>query len=438
MRRKFLVVVFWLCVWQLLAMAVDNPILLATPAKTFAELWNLSRQASFWRVVFMSLGRIGLGFVSGFAAAVLLAVGARCCSPVEELLRVPMNLIKSVPVASFAVILLIWRGPSFLSVAICFLVVLPNLYISTLEGLRNTDGKLLEAATVFRMPFVTRLFYLYLPSLRPFLLSSLKISLGMCWKSGVAAEVIGTPDYSIGERLYLSKIYLDTAGVFAWTAVVIVLSILFEKMVLLAVDRFFLLQPRGRAPKGSRGVRTQESRGGFRLNGVCKSYGETQVIRNLSVTYAPGESVFLTGPSGSGKTTLLRLLSGLERADGGSIEGCVRVSLLFQEDRLFEQCSAAKNVELVTGNAQTARKALEQVLPADALDRPMRELSGGMKRRVALVRAMEADSEAVLLDEPFAGLDEETITRVSTYIRKRQAGRTLLIATHIQPKQKRE
>ena len=98
-------------------------------------------------------------------------------------------------------------------------------------------------ATVFRLPMATRFFYIYRPQLKPFVNSSLKLTLGMCWKSGVAAEVIGTPDYSIGERLYLSKVYLDTAELFGWTAVIIVLCALFEKLVLWLIGKFFAWEP---------------------------------------------------------------------------------------------------------------------------------------------------------------------------------------------------
>ena len=105
-------------------------------------------------------------------------------------------------------------------------------------------------------------------------------------------------------------------------------------------------------------------------------------------------------------------------------------SMVFQEDRLCEDYSAVKNVELVTGDREKAREALEKLLEKEALDRPCRQLSGGMRRRVALVRAMEAQSAYVLLDEPFAGMDPETRKRAKRYIREKQAGRTVIIADH--------
>lgn len=427
--RRTAIILFWLGIWTVLALSVNNKILMVTPPETAKELLRLLRNGDFYVSVGRSLLRIGTGFIAGFAAAVLLAAGSRHFPFLEELLSPVIKLLKAIPVASFVVILLIWWGSSFLAVAVCFLVVFPNLYINTLEGLKNVDKKLLETARVFRMPFRNRFFYIYRSALKPFLYSGMKISLGMCWKSGVAAEVIGTPDFSIGEQLYLSKIYLNTAGVFAWTAVIILLSVLFEKLVLKGMELFFLWQPSCRRPE------PEEKRHGkcesIVLTNVDKSFGEQKVLNEVSATYEQGQTYYLRQPSGSGKTTLLRILAGLERPDDGNVIVPGAVSMMFQEDRLCEEYSAIKNVELVCGDAGRAREALAGLLEKDTLEKPCETLSGGMKRRVALVRAMEAESALVLLDEPFTGMDAQTRARAESYIRARQNNRTLIIATHI-------
>lgn len=419
------IILFWLAVWFLLALAVNNKILMVTPLQTLRELLTLLTDGRFYRVVAGSLLRIAAGFVTGFAAAVLLAALSKRFRIVEELLAPLMSLMKAIPVASFVVLLLIWWGSSFLAVAVCFLVVLPNIYISTLEGLKNVDRNMTEMAWVFRLSGRDCFFYIYCPALRPFLTSSMSIALGMSWKSGVAAEIIGTPASSIGEQIYLSKLYLNTAAVFAWTAVVILLSFLFEKGVLWLTERFFSWQPPCRGP-----VRRAEG-GEVALEGVSKRYGDRQVLEWFNAEYLPGRTYYLTSPSGSGKTTLLRLIAGLTEPDAGEIRRTGECSVLFQEDRLCETCSAVKNVELVTGDAAAARRALRQVLGDEELDRPCAELSGGMKRRVALVRAMEARAGIVLLDEPYTGMDAGTRERAEAYIRLSQRERAIVIATHI-------
>ena len=450
--RKVLILIFWIALWWLLSVIVDNKVLLASPLNAVKALWGMLGKGSFYLTVFGSLLRIGAGFLMGFILAVCLAAASKQFGLLEELLAPFMNLIKTIPVASFVVLLLIWWGSSLLAVAISFLVVLPHIYISTLEGLKNADEKLLEMAQVFRMPLQNRFLFIFRPALKPFLMSSLKIALGMSWKSGVAAEVIGTPDYSIGEKLYLSKVYLDTAELFAWTAVVVVLCVLFEKLVLWLSERFFAWEPdcrmfdkrRKRLNQCDGVVIHKES---ILLEGVSKCYADQVVLNDICASYLPGETYYLTSPSGSGKTTLLRILAGLTKADSGSVSGVGSCSVVFQEDRLCEDYSAIKNVEMVLGcgcgsegeNAaisnctvkEYAKKQLLELLPAESLNKPCRELSGGMKRRVALVRAFVSDSDVVLLDEPFTGMDAQTKERAQAYIREHQRGRTVIIATHI-------
>ncbi len=437
--RKYIIVTGWIVLWHILALAVDNKILLTTPLETARELVSLLGSVGFYLTVGKSFLRIGLGFAAGFAGAVLLAFGSRRYPWVEEVLSPVMTLMKAVPVASFAVLLLIWWGSSFLAVAVCFMVVLPNLYINLLEGMKSMDRGMLEMAQVFRLPLWNRFFYIFRPALRPFLYSGLKLSLGMCWKSGVAAEVIGTPDFSIGERLYLSKVYLDTAGIFVWTGVVIGLSLLFEKAVLLLLQRFLAWEPVCRKPRGTKETVREKSAGEreaacpnmpIRLKAVTKSYNGRTVIDRLSTVYESGGTYYLTSPSGSGKTTLLHILARLVMPDSGQVSVPSRCSMTFQEDRLCDDYSAVKNVELVTGDRKGAEEALGLLLEREDFDKPCRQLSGGMRRRVAIVRAMEADSACVFLDEPFSGMDPETRERAGRYIQERQAGRILIIADH--------
>ena len=430
--RKTLIIFFWLAVWQILAMCVDNFLLVVTPLQALRALFLLAGQAEFWQSAFGSLWRIALGFLLGVVLALLLAAVSYRYKIAEEVLRPFMVFCKAVPVAVFAVLLLIWWGSSMLAVSICFLVVFPNIYLNTLEGLKSADRELLEMAEVFRLPFGTRFFYIYRPALKPFLLSAFQLSLGMCWKSGVAAEVIGTPNHSIGGALYLAKIYLDTAELFAWTAVIVVLSVFFEKIIFYGIEVFFRWEPVCKRP-----VLPQKKAGGercsLRVRDLGKSYHGRWIFRHVEQEFHGGEFLVLDTPSGSGKTTFFRCLCGLERPEEGEVSGIDTFSVQFQEDRLCEDYSAVKNLEMILGDALQAREALTQLLPEEALEQPCSELSGGMKRRVALVRAMEAGAQCVLLDEPFTGLDEENRKKAEDYIRQKAGERILMLATHIRP-----
>ncbi len=235
--RKPLIICLWLAFWQITAMLVHNSIMLVGPLEALRALWTLLPSADFWRSVLGSFGRISIGFLSAFAAGVLLGSLAYMMPILEEILEPFMLFLKSVPVASFVILALIWAGSRNLSVVISFLVVLPVIYVNTIAGLKSTDRKLLEMAEVFRMPVWRRICFIYLPALVPYLLSGCRIALGMSWKSGAAAEVIGLPEHSIGEHLYMAKVYLETADLFAWTFVIILISAGFERLALLLLSR---------------------------------------------------------------------------------------------------------------------------------------------------------------------------------------------------------
>ena len=445
--RKISIVLGWLLLWQLAAVCTDNHILLVGPLQVLGALGENIRQPDFWRIVGCSFARIGSGFGCALAAGLVLGACSYRYRLVEEILAPLMETLKSIPVASFVVLLLIWFGSSKLSFFISFLIVFPNVYVNTVEGLRSTDPRLLEMAAVFQMSAWNRLWYLYRPALMPYLTGCLKISLGMSWKSGVAAEVIGLPDYSLGERLYMSKIYLDTAGLFAWTLTVILLSFLFEKAVLFVLRYIGAWTPgqndrRSRAGnrKAAEGLETIWGAGEITAEHLQKSYGENCVLRDLSFTLKAGGRYLLMAPSGAGKTTLLRILTGITKADEGSVQGLKgqQAGMVFQEDRLCEEYSAVTNIMIAIGRknrkGSTLRQQIvqeaERILPADCLNKPVKELSGGMRRRVCLLRAVLSDAQLLVLDEPFNGLDEETRERCGRYLLERQAGRTILVTSH--------
>ncbi|MBR5247509.1 MAG: ATP-binding cassette domain-containing protein [Lachnospiraceae bacterium] len=429
-KRRLFIILFWLILWQLIDLLCDQSILFAGPWETCVALVRHLTDPAFWQTVLLSCGRIYAGLAGGILFGIFLAVGSYRYPLLEEMIKPLMSLIKAVPVASFAVLLLIWWGAGYLSAAISMLVVLPHVYVNVLQGLKSTDEKMLEMARVLRMSAWNQSFYIYRPAVRPFWNSAISVAVGMAWKSGVAAEIIGLPDASIGEGLYMAKIYLQTADVFAWTGVTILMSMLTEKLVRWLGDMFFKWQPPCFAKQ------TQASIPCIYVQNVEKSYNGSEVIQDWNAVYEPGEVYFYRTPSGSGKTTKLRILAGLEKPEEGKIRfdpapiEMPLVSMLFQEDRLCEAYSAVKNVELVTADAKAARQHLARLLPEEALDKPCCQLSGGMRRRVALVRAMMTPSQLCLLDEPFTGLDNDSRQLAVQYMEEECGGRTMIIACH--------
>lgn len=431
MARKIIIIIFWLCVWHIAAKITNNAILLVTPIQAALALFENMAEADFWKIVLYSFARIGSGFFAAFVLGIFLGVSAYVSEFVQELLAPVMAAVKSIPVASFVVLLLIWCGSSKLSFFISFLVVLPNIYVSTVAGLCSAPRELLEMADVFHIGRLNRFMYIYRTALMPYLVSALKVSLGMSWKSGAAAEIIGMPQYSLGERLYMSKIYLDTASLFSWTFVVILLSFIFEKTVLYLVKRFEKWKP---YPIPAKKPRTHKEKGNIELSGVCKAYGEEKVIDGFSYTIIRGSHYCLTAPSGAGKTTLLKLINRIEQPDSGTVCGVPEyIGMVFQEDRLCGGFDVVSNIMLTAAAPADRKRIYEEarnILPEDSLNKPVDELSGGMKRRCAILRAMLSDSDIIIMDEPFYGLDDENRRKTARYILERLNGRTLIAATH--------
>ena len=234
-------VAFWLLVWQIAAMALDalypqGHLLLPSPLSALMRLGELALTATFWRSVGQSVVRIVGGFLFSCLAASLLAVPASRWKWVRELLSPLVATVKAVPVASFIILALVWLSSRSLALFISALMVFPPVYLNVLEGIRQTDRKLLEMAKVFHVPLWRQVRGIYIPAVLPYFRTAVSLGLGLCWKAGVAAEVIGLPTGSVGEQLYNAKVYYMTPDLFAWTAVIVVVSVVFEKLFLRLVD----------------------------------------------------------------------------------------------------------------------------------------------------------------------------------------------------------
>lgn len=235
-KVKLWAVIVWLFVWQAVSMKIGQEILLVSPVAVFVRLFELVQTTLFWHSVGFSVIRIMGGFLSAMVTAVLAAGLSVRCRRFEELLAPAVLTIKAVPVASFIILVLIWVRSENLSVVISFLMVFPVLYTNVLDGLKSMDQKLMEMAQVFRIPLSVKIRYIYVQQILPFFRAGCSVGLGLCWKAGIAAEVIGIPERSIGEQLYNAKVYLNTPDLFAWTVVIVLISLVFEKLFLGIVD----------------------------------------------------------------------------------------------------------------------------------------------------------------------------------------------------------
>lgn len=226
--KKSLGALFWLALWWIISLIINKELLVPSPAQTVAVLGDLLVQPAFWGAAALSMLRILLGFA---LAALLGTVGgilADRCPPFDWLFSPLLHLIRSVPVASFIILALVWIHTPWLPVFISFLMVLPLFWGNIRTGMAHTDIKELEMGKVLGLSRGKIWKMIRLPALKPYFRSACITGLGFAWKSGVAAEVICRPDLSLGDLLQSAKLQLETPTVFALTIVVAVLSLLLE------------------------------------------------------------------------------------------------------------------------------------------------------------------------------------------------------------------
>lgn len=247
--KKLIAIAIALLTWQGIAMFLQNDILLVGPVKVAQRLWELMASSAYWAAIAASTSRIlwglGLAIVLGLVFAML---GSRF-DLVNTLLWPYVAWMKSTPVASFIIICLVWVSTQNLSILTTFLICFPIVYANMQEAFVSIDKKMEQMLQIFRVPFWRKVHCLYIPHSVPFFYSTLKIVVGMAFKSGIAAEVIGLPRGTIGGFLYEAKIYLSTADMFAWTATIIVVSMLLEKLILWLVEQSYQALIRNRRPK---------------------------------------------------------------------------------------------------------------------------------------------------------------------------------------------
>lgn len=235
--RGVLVAVFWLAVWEVSALCVNQVLLVPAPHTVAVTLFHLVQTADFWLAVCFSLLRIMIGFVTGVVFGSCIAFLTYRYAFAASLLHPLRHGIRAIPVASFIILALVWVPTNSLPAVIAFLMVLPIMWSGVEQGLQQIDPHLLDMAQVFRLGYQKTLLQVRIPAILPHFRTAFVNSLGLAWKSGIAAEVICRPEDSIGRMLQEAKIYLETPEVFAWTAVVILLSLSIEKLLTRGVNR---------------------------------------------------------------------------------------------------------------------------------------------------------------------------------------------------------
>lgn len=422
------VVAFWLTAWLLVAALVAQPLILPGPGAVVVALLRLVCDGGTWAILVGSGARILGGLVlAAVCGGVLAGVSSRSRA-FARLVAPALSFVKATPVACVVVLLLIWLGSARVSIAAVFLMALPGVYFSLAEGLAQVDKPLEQ---MFRLHGVRgwRLFCAHTwREVLPFVLSCAKAVIGMSWKAGVAAELIGMAVGTVGERIYQAKLLIETADLLAWTVLVVVASWTCERVLvrLLRVSGSVAwraaVRAHGRGGRGRAGAAGDGAAAELAL-AVGDRAPWAPALDGLALNVSVGGRICVMGASGMGKSTLLSLAAG----------ECAPCSMVFQDARLVESASALDNVLVCADarvDASSAAALLRLLVPGVDVHACVAELSGGQRRRVEIARALLCPGGAVILDEPFAGLDAAARDATAEVVLDLLDGRTLLLATH--------
>ncbi len=237
--KKIIIAFIWLFIWQCIYKAVGKEILIVSPFDVLLNIIKKITEYDFWMTCFYSIWRIMKGYFFGVIFGIITAFISYKIKFVYDFLYPFFSILKSTPVASFIILALIWIKTDNVPAFIVFIMTSPIVWTNIYEGLSKTSNELIEVSKVFEFNFFKKLKYIYIPQLIPYISSAFTVALGLAWKSGIAAEVISSPKISIGSVIYDSKIYLETLELFTWTAVVVIISIVLEKIIIYFIKKIF-------------------------------------------------------------------------------------------------------------------------------------------------------------------------------------------------------
>ena len=227
-KRKIIIGLIWLVIWQIMASLIGEEILLPSPFLVLQSFFELIATKEFYITILSSFGKIFIGFVFSICLGLVLAYFSYKYDLFYEFINPIIVIFRSIPLASLVIFFLFWINTKNLSILVSFIMAMPIIYTNTYVGLKSIDKKLLQMASIYEVKELDKLKYIYLIKARAFIKSSIISVSGLVLKAGIAGEVIGLPDNSIGKNLYNTKIYLDIPSLLAWTLAILILSFIFE------------------------------------------------------------------------------------------------------------------------------------------------------------------------------------------------------------------
>lgn len=222
---------FWIALWQFAALIAASPVLLPSPIETVEALFGLCRNGEFFLSIAATLGRVAAGLALSIVLGVALGAATSRFEAVGHMMEPFVSTMKSTPVMSVILLAIVWLRAGSVPIFVCVLLCFPIMYTNTLHGILAIDKQLLQMARIYSVRRRKVLRGIVLPSIKPHLYAGIMIIVGFSFKSVITAEVLSSPKTSMGYGLYETKLYLNTAELFAWTVVIVLLSMCLEKLV---------------------------------------------------------------------------------------------------------------------------------------------------------------------------------------------------------------
>lgn len=425
--KKVLIIIFWVAVWAGIAAIVSRPIILAGPIEVFNSASKIIITTDFWLTILVSFIHIIIGFIIACILGTLFGILSYKFKTFNEFINPLMQLAKSAPIVCFIVLLLVWFGAEIVDIITVIIAVTPVYFFAIYEACINRNIKTHNMLKIYQVPYKVIFRVFEWPNVLPYFNQATKTGIGLSWKSAVTAQMIGAVAYTIGEGVYTSKMQLDSAQVLLWMFVVVILGWICEKIII-SIINFFTKKSYHKIKKTNikKYNEVDKPQANIVIGNITKSFNNKKVLDNFTQKIDSGSKILISGPTGIGKTTLINIILEIIKPDSGEIfieqYKPRNFSVVFQENTLLDQLTVDENI-LICSNKKTSNQLVHGSILA-------KDLSGGMKRCAEIQRAIMADSQIVIMDEPFAGLDEKTKSDAIKFINENLNDRTLIIISH--------
>ena len=418
-------IIFIAVLWEFIAWKINLPAIFPSLGELFTQLFLFFGTKSFYISLFSTLGRGLTGLFIAFSCSFLLGTLATFSDFWKTFLQPIIILLRSIPVISFVLLALLWLSPNQLPIFIALITVFPILYQNILTALNQTDIRLVEMAKVFGKGPVNRFLTIYLPASKEMIYDGIGTALGFGWRAIIIGEVLAQPLHGIGSGMKEAQTFIQVPKLMAWTIIAIAVSYFFE-IVLRTIRKmkFSTKYPTPQPFLPSGNVSEKQ----LSIKDLHKNFGQQILFENYSKTYTNEVVNCIKGESGRGKTTLLKMIAGLDTDYTGKMKlpDFCKLAYSFQENRLLPWLNVQENIVYASNKKETNRQytsdilsyLLEKLKLSEHAKKYPHQLSGGQQQRVNLARALAAQADILLLDEPLTGLDEELKKHIINFLQE--------------------